>query len=296
MEGDKRVDFAISYAGEQTNIAMEIDKRLRELGFFVFYAERNRLNIIGKDGETLFQNIFFEAKQVIVLISEEYKRKEWTRYEWDVIRKRDNINRFIPVRIDDTIILGLPSNILYLEFKNQNYNEIIDAAVYQLLSYEHSEGIARSSEYDKIFNSIQNESKGALAQAYQLVKDHRRRSPLDDCVIPKDGIPLYKIAEREWFNFSVVKRLSVKILIPNGVDKDIIRFNLKHCAASHFNAAKPDAIIVFAYFDEGENTDIELPFTAGRVIFAPFGDWGKAQDGVAYNLPTSSFEFALDFT
>jgi hypothetical protein len=53
--------------------------------------------------------------------------------------------------------------------------------------------------------------------------------------------------------------------------------------------------MVFAYLDEGPNTDTDAFFTAGRAIFAPFGKWEKAQDGVAYNLPISDFEFALDF-
>jgi len=296
MEESKRLDFAISYAGEQASIAKEIDKRLRELGFFVFFAERSRLDLVGKDGESLFLHIFSEAKQVIILISEEYKKKEWTRYEWDVILKRDNINRFIPIRIDDAVILGLPSNILFQPFTGENYGDIFDASVSRLLSYEQLQGIRRPSEYEKILSSIQHESKGALSQAYQLVKDRRHRTPLDDCQVPADGVPSYKIVEREWFNFSVVRRLSVKILIPNGADRASIRFNLSHCCASHFNAAKPDAILVFAYYDQGENTDIDSVFTAGRAIFAPFGKWKKAEDGVAYNLPTSDFEVALDFT
>ena len=292
---DKTLDFAISYAGEQSDIATEIDRRLTELGFFVFFAERSRLNLAGEDGESLFLSIFSEAKEVIVLISEQYKRKEWTRYEWDVIRKRENINRFIPVRIDETMMPGLPSNILYLEFTGDNYADIVDATVSRLLAYEQSQGISRPSEYESILHALRNDSKGALSQAYQLVKDKRRRTPLENCQVPDNGSPTYKIVEREWFNFSVVRRLSVKILVPADADRDSIRFDLVHCAASHFNAAKPDAIMVFAYFDEGSKTDIDTFFTAGRAIFAPFGKWEKAQDGLAYNLPTSDFAFALDF-
>ena len=291
----KQFDFAISYAGEQVEIAKEIDRRLRELNRIVFFAERSRLDLVGKDGESVFFQIFSEAKLVIVLVSEEYKRKDWTRYEWDVIIGRKNVNRFIPIRIDDVGILGLSSNTFFLKFTGKNYDEIIDVAVSKFLRYEQSQGVQRLSEYDKILKSIQDESKGALSQAYQLMKDKRHRAPLDDCQVPLDGVPLYKIIEREWFDFSVVRRLGVKILIPKSFDKTSIRFNLIHCCASHFNAVKPDAIMVLAYFDQGENTDINCCFTAGKVVFAPFGEWGKAQDGVAYNLPTSSFEFTLDF-
>jgi hypothetical protein len=73
-----------------------------------------------------------------------------------------------------------------------------------------------------------------------------------------------------------------------------VRHNLVHCAATHFNTYKPDAVMVFGFFDKGEQTNIDSTHKAGRAVFAPFGDWGKAQDGVAYNIPTPGFEFPVD--
>ena len=31
----------------------------------------------------------------------------------------------------------------------------------------------------------------------------------------------------------------------------------------------------------------------GVIEFAPFGDWSKAEEGVAYNIPTEEFGFNL---
>jgi hypothetical protein len=209
-----KVDFAISYAGEDVKIAQEIYARLSELGFTIFFGEAQRHLLVSVDGEIFFERLFEEAKEVIVLISENYKRKEWTRFEWDIIRERDFTRRFIPIRLDKTKILGLPSNILYLSFINENYDEIIRTCVYRLLLFEKENNIHRSTEYEKILKVIQNDSKGALAKAYQLVQDNRKRTPLEDCNLPKENyVPKYEIVKEEWHNFSVVKRRSIKILV-----------------------------------------------------------------------------------
>jgi hypothetical protein len=168
--------------------------------------------------DTFFEELFARAKQVIVLISEAYKRKDWTQHEWDVIRERDLANRFIPVRLDDVRILGLPSTIIYLEY-GRSVDEIADVSVKKLLAYEHDIGIQRPSEFERVLSDIQNESKGATAQAYQLVKDNRKREPLGEASVPICDNPVYRVIEEEWFNFSVVKRLSIKAIVPQGLSK-----------------------------------------------------------------------------
>ncbi len=290
MTESYQVDFAISYAGEDSAIAEELDQQLRELGFEVFFAKRNFSLLVGTRMDDFFAKLFSRAKQVIVLISEHYNRKEWTQFEWDVINQRDWANRFIPVRLDECRILGLPRTMGYLQYR-ESVDEIVDVASQRLLEFERSHGIARPTEYDRILEAIKHQSKGAIAQAYQLLKDKRKRTPLDNVDVPACEKPVYKVDQEEWFNFSVVRRLSIKVLLPPGLSRDLILANLKHCGADFFNAYKPDALVVYGYF-EGESTD--RPFTAGRVIFAPFGKWDKAQDGVAYNIPVEEFEYAVD--
>ena len=291
---DYKVDFAISYAGEDKEIANEISIRLIELGFSVFLAEKERPLLVGINGEDFFEQLLIDAKEVIVIISKHYKSKDWTRFEWDIIRERDLPNRFIPIRLDDSPILGLPSNIFYIKFNGNNYEEMVKSCVLKLLSFEKEYGIKRQTEYEAILDEITN-SKGTLAKAYQLVKDKRTRSPLTDCEIPKSQFePSYQIKLTEWCNFSIVKRLSVKIIVPSMPSREELRFNLGHCAATLFNIHKPDALMVFAYYDS-VHIDLDAPFTAGRVIFAPFGKWESAKDGVAYNIPTEQFEFSITY-
>lgn len=296
MDVNKRVDFAISYAGEDTEVAREITRRLRELGLSVFFAGESSHLLVGVEGESFFERLFTEAKQVIVLISEHYRRKEWPRFEWDIIRERDREKRFIPIRLDDTKILGLSSNILHLRFAGENYGEIVDTCVKQLLLFERDVGEHRLSEYERVLDAIQSDSRGALAKAYQLVKEGRKRSQLDDCELPAGQFQLsYEVVEADWSNYSVVKRRAMKILVPPGLSHDELRFNLKHCAASQFNACKPDAVMVLAYSKDPNGYSVDGIYTAGRAVFAPFGKWEKAEEGVAYNIPTEQFDYSIDF-
>lgn len=293
---DNRVDFAISYAGEDKKIANEISTRLVELGFNVFLGENEHHLLAGIDGETFFEHLFTNAKEVVVLISEHYKRKDWPRFEWDIIKKRDFANRFIPVRLDDSLILGLPSSVIYIKFTGNNYDEIIRSCIYKLLMFEKDSGIHRPTEYEEILNVITNESRGALAKAYQLVKDKRTRSPLSDCVVPQGNFnPVYQVKLIERHDFSVVQRLSARIVVLSKLSREELRFNLEHCASTLFNKHKPDALMVFAYIDS-DSLNLKSQFNAGRIIFAPFGEWDKAEDGVAYNIPTEQFKFSITYS
>ena len=101
-----KYDFAISYAGEDKTIAEDICNIIKEnpLNLSVFFAPNEKHQLIGKDGENFFEELFSKSKEVIVIISKYYKRKKWTRYEWDVILKRSEENRFIPIKLDATSI------------------------------------------------------------------------------------------------------------------------------------------------------------------------------------------------
>jgi hypothetical protein len=51
--------------------------------------------------------------------------------------------------------------------------------------------------------------------------------------------------------------------------------------------------MVLAYREDRREPGVQGIFDAGRAEFAPFGDWGRAMDGFAYNIPTEEFEFEV---
>ena len=289
-------DFAISYAGEEEQVAQGIHNAIKEKysKYSIFLASKEKTRLVGQDGEQFFENLFLKAKQVIVILSENYKRKEWTRYEWDIIRERNKENRCIPIKVDNVKILGLSSNFIYLPFKN-NFDEISKTCIEKLLIYEKMMGIDRDTELQAFIKELQN-STGSVDRAAQLVYDDRERTPLGDIEYPEgEFTPTYKIIEKNELAFSKLKRLDVRIDVGDNLSEDEIKFNIKHLTATIFNSTKYDAIKIFVYCSKASNFLGFDKFNVARADFAPYGDWARAEEGFAYNLPVEKFDWSFDF-
>jgi len=291
-----KYDFAISYAGEEEKIANGIYRSLIEKYdvFEIFFALKDRNKLIGNDGEEFFEKLFSTSKQVIVILSENYKRKEWTRYEWDIIKERNKENRCIPIKVDNVKILGLSSNFIYYKFKG-DYEEIANLCIEKLITFEKTEGIERKSDLQKMTDALYN-SRGTVDKSVQLVLDKRDRTPLENINYPTDSfIKSYLIVEIKELPYSRIHRLTVKIDLPDNLSKEEVIFNIKHCTASIFNDKKPDALEIFAYSSKASNFLGYNKFNVVKADFAPFGVWGQAEEGFAYNLPSDKFDWKIDF-
>jgi hypothetical protein len=91
---DFAYDFAISYASEDESTAIKSTKILKEFGYSAFFAPFEKYKLVGADGEHTFTKVFTRSKQVLVYISKHYRDKNWPRFEWDVVLKRDPENRY----------------------------------------------------------------------------------------------------------------------------------------------------------------------------------------------------------
>ena len=293
---DYEYDFAISYAGEDVDIANKIKKSIREISgdYSVFLASDEQVTLVGLDGEIFFQELFKYSKQVIVLFSENYKRKDWARYELAVIQQRDENNRFIPIKLDDVNIIGLRPSTIYIPFSN-NSDYIADIAVKKLLHFEYTNGIQRETELQKFTRELKN-SKGTLDKSYQLVRDDRTRTPLEDIPYPDgDFQPSYTINECNKLPFGKISRISLKINLPADLSREVVKYNLKYCVASVFNEYKPAALKILAYSDQASNFQGFNKYNVASCDFAPWGDFGKAEDGFAFNVPVSKFDHTIQF-
>lgn len=289
-------DFAISYAGEDEKIANAIFRALSEKyeDFKIFFAKRDRNMLIGQDGEDFFENLFSTAKQVIVILSESYKKKEWTRYEWDIIKERNKENRCIPIKIDDVKIFGLPSNFIYYKF-NGDYEDIAVMCIEKIITYERHIGIKRKSELQKLTEALEN-SRGTVDKSVQLVMDKRKRTSLENISYPESSYKKsYKVVKIESLPYSTIQRIIARIDIPDKLSKDEVIYNIKYCTAEIFNEKKPDALGIFVYCSQASNFLGFGRFNVAKSDFAPFGDWEKAEEGFAYNLPSNKFDWKIDF-
>lgn len=291
-----KYDFAISYAGEEEEIAKGIHDAIKEkyANYSVFFAPNELHNLIGQNGEEFFEKLFSESKQVIVILSENYKKKDWTRYEWDIIRERNKENRCIPIKIDNVRILGFPSNQIYLPFK-ENFQAISKLSIEKLILFEKTQGIERETEVVKLYNELKD-SKGALDKAVQLVYDSRERTPLGKIEYPIDNFTKsYKIIKTEYLNFSQIKRKAISIDLKDFLSKDEVKFNIKYLTAEFFNSEQLDAIKIFIYCSESKNFQGFEKYNVAKSDFAPYGEWGKSEEGFAYNLPTEKFDWKIEF-
>lgn len=127
-------DVALSFAGEDRNIAESIASLLKEKNIRVFYDEDETL--WGKDLYEYLADIYSNrAKYCIVFISQSYANKRWTNHERKNAQARafrENEEYILPLRIDDTSIPGITDTTAYLDLRNISEKDVVQAMVNKL--------------------------------------------------------------------------------------------------------------------------------------------------------------------
>ena len=96
------VDFALSFAGEQRDVADALYEKLAEMELEVFYDKNEQSRILAQNVEEYLEPIYrSEATFVICLLSSEYPRKIWTKFEGNAFHSRFGSNDVIPVWFKD---------------------------------------------------------------------------------------------------------------------------------------------------------------------------------------------------
>lgn len=118
-------DVAISFAGEEREIAKSIALGLRDKNFSVFFDEFESSMMWGSDLGQLLDVIYRKKSHFcMVLISRSYQQKIWTKHEFRSALSRritENPNYILPIRIDNTELDGLQPTTGYVRYK-----ELID--------------------------------------------------------------------------------------------------------------------------------------------------------------------------
>lgn len=97
-----KYDFALSFAGADREIAKSICEKLSEREVGVFYDKNEQHHIIGNNVEDYLAPIYrTEARYVIPLLSKEYPRRIWTKFESDQFKDRFGDGSIIPIRYTD---------------------------------------------------------------------------------------------------------------------------------------------------------------------------------------------------
>ena len=119
MADEPSYQIAISFAGEQRGYAAQLTKQLQARGVKVFYDEDHLAALWGKDlSEELHRIYSKDASYVVMLVSEAYCQKMWTRHERRAALEKALALRseyILPIRFDDDAWPeGMSKNIHYM--------------------------------------------------------------------------------------------------------------------------------------------------------------------------------------
>ncbi|MEX1014003.1 MAG: TIR domain-containing protein [Candidatus Paceibacterota bacterium] len=186
-------NIAISFAGEDRPIAEKIASGLRSKDLIVFYDEYEQANLWGKDLYQHLSEVYSEkAEYCIILISEYYIKKNWTKLELRSAQERafkENREYILPVRLDDTKVPGLSDTIGYLNLNNVGVDGVIDATLQKIGKKEgslsksvkpdssknnqHSFGSPRMPDFKKEFTDKDKED--FLHEGFSHIKTYFRK-------------------------------------------------------------------------------------------------------------------------
>jgi len=92
--------------------------------------------------------------------------------------------------------------------------------------------------------------------------------------------PRYRVVESRPIDQGKEARTRARIVVPQGLSRLGLEANLLHAAKALYEKRPVDALALLAYT---EGTDVRGAYTAGRVLFAPEGDWFRAAHGTPLN-------------
>jgi hypothetical protein len=104
VEFRSKYDFALSFAGEDRQIAEKLRDALQEHEIEVFYDKDEQHHILGQDVELYLAPIYrSEARFVVPLLSKNFPKKIWTKIESDQFKSRFGEHSVIPIWFTDAL-------------------------------------------------------------------------------------------------------------------------------------------------------------------------------------------------
>ena len=136
---DYEFDIAISFAGENRELARAITEQLEMLDTHVFFDENFDANYLGRAWRTEFDRIFsHDSRLVVCLLDSHHNEKMWTTFERECFRPRVADASVIPIMLDDTKFVGIPDDIVGIHFTwNQDdqdwKDKVTDDVVFKII-------------------------------------------------------------------------------------------------------------------------------------------------------------------
>lgn len=104
QEFDGEWDYALSFAGEQRGIAEKLAQLISDREVSIWYDRNDQHLILAENVEDYLAPIYrTEASYVIALLSKDYPRKIWTKFESDIFKVRFGDNAIVPISFSDAL-------------------------------------------------------------------------------------------------------------------------------------------------------------------------------------------------
>ena len=136
---DFEFDFAISFAGEDRDLARQIAVQLGLLDAHVFFDEHFEANFLGGAWSKQFERIFGrDSRLVICILDKPYREKIWPTFERECFLPRVGAAEVIPIFLDDTPFVGIPKDIVGIKFTRSGdpkdeESRVTDEIVFKLI-------------------------------------------------------------------------------------------------------------------------------------------------------------------
>jgi hypothetical protein len=127
-DDDLIYDVALSFAGEDREHADELCRILNSYGIRVFYDLAEQSQLWGKDLYQHLSTVYGEkSRYCVVFVSAMYLGKLWPKHEFQHAQARSfalDREYILPVRLDDTVLPGLPMTVGYVDRRTTNLSQI----------------------------------------------------------------------------------------------------------------------------------------------------------------------------
>jgi hypothetical protein len=131
-------DVALSFAGDDRALAEQLANGLAEKGLRVFYDRFFKAELWEKDLYEYLADMYEKRSEYcVMLVSKNYLEKKWTTHERKNAQARALVQGseyILPIRLDETELPGLPGTIAYLDIKDNQPMEIVDALLEKIHS------------------------------------------------------------------------------------------------------------------------------------------------------------------
>lgn len=132
-------DFAVSFAGENRDLARMIADQLELMDCSVFFDEYYEANYLGKAWHKKFGEIFGnDCRFIVCLLDRCYLEKIWPTFERECFLPRVSDGAVIPIYLDNTAVPGIPRDIVGITFNplmdEGLPNRVTDEIVFKLLA------------------------------------------------------------------------------------------------------------------------------------------------------------------